>query len=57
LLASSLASSLYNPLFPSTRSANANANTLAARYMLLCVVASDVHDEEIDRWSEASVLF
>jgi hypothetical protein len=44
-------------LFPSARSANANTNTWGARYLLLCVVvASFVHDEEIDRWSEASIL-
>jgi hypothetical protein len=42
---------------PSARSANTNANTYGARYLLLCVVvASAVHDEEIDRWSEVSVL-
>jgi hypothetical protein len=57
LLASSLASSLHSPLFPSTHSANANGNTKSARYLLLCVVvASAVQDEEIDRWSEASIL-
>jgi hypothetical protein len=57
LLASSLVISLHNPLFPSTRSAIANTNTLGARYLLLCVVvAGVVQDEEIDRWSEASVL-
>jgi hypothetical protein len=50
LLPSSLVISLHNPLFPSTRKANANANTLGARYLLLCVVVvSVVQDEEIDR--------
>jgi hypothetical protein len=56
LLASSLAISLHNLLFPSTRLANANANTYDARYFLLCVVASVVHDEEVVEWSEASIL-
>jgi hypothetical protein len=57
LLASSLASSLQTPMSPSARSANTNANTYGARYLLLCVVvASAVQDEEIDRWSEVSVL-
>jgi hypothetical protein len=56
LLASSLVISLHNPLFLCTRSANANANTWGARYLLCVVVASDVQDEEIDKWSEASVL-
>jgi hypothetical protein len=56
LLASSLAISLHIPLFPSTRSANANA--YGARYFLLCVVvvASVVQDEEVVEWSEASAL-
>jgi hypothetical protein len=55
LLASSLAISLHNHLFPSTRSAN--ANTKVARYFLLCiVVASVVQDEEVVEWSEASAL-
>jgi hypothetical protein len=48
LLASSLVISLYNPLFPFTRSANANANTEGVRYLLLSViVASDVQDEKM----------
>jgi hypothetical protein len=57
LLASSLAIFLHNLLFPSTCSANANANTQGARYFLLCVViASVVQDEEVVEWSEASAL-
>jgi hypothetical protein len=57
LLASSLAISLHNPLFPSTHSANANANTLGARYFMLCViVASVAQDEEVVEWSEVSAL-
>jgi hypothetical protein len=57
LLASSLAISLHNLLFPFTHSANANANTEGARYFLLCVViTSIVHDEEVVEWSEASIL-
>jgi hypothetical protein len=57
LLTSSLAISLHNLLFPSTHSANANANTYGARYFLLCVVvASVVQDEEVVEWSEASAL-
>jgi hypothetical protein len=57
LLASSLAISLHNLLFPSTRSANTNANTYGARYFLLCVVvASAMQDEEVVEWSEASAL-
>jgi hypothetical protein len=57
LLISSLAISLHNTLFPSTRSANTNANTKGARYFLLCVVvASVVLDEEVIEWSEASAL-
>jgi hypothetical protein len=57
LLASSLAISVQNLLLLSARSANANANTSGARYFLLCVVvASDVQDEEVVEWSEASAL-
>jgi hypothetical protein len=57
LLASSLAISLQNLLFPSTRSANTNANTYVARYFLLCVVvASLVQDEEVVEYREASTL-
>jgi hypothetical protein len=57
LLASSLAISVQNLLLLSAHSANANANTSGARYFLLCVVvASDVQDEEVVEWSEASAL-
>jgi hypothetical protein len=57
LLASSLAIFLHDLLFPSTHSANANANTKGAGYLLLCVViACDVQDEEINRRSKASFL-
>jgi hypothetical protein len=38
LLALLLAISLHNSLFPSTRLANANANTQGARYFLLLQV-------------------
>jgi hypothetical protein len=57
LLASSLAISLQNLLFPFTCLANADTNTQGARYFLLCVVvASVVQDEEVVEWSEASAL-
>jgi hypothetical protein len=57
LLALSLAISLHNISFPSTRLANANANTQGARYFLLCVVVgSVVWVEEVVEWSEASAL-
>jgi hypothetical protein len=57
LLASSLAISLHNLSFPSTRSANANANTSGVRYFLLrVVVASVMQDEEVVEWSEVSAL-
>jgi hypothetical protein len=57
LLASSLASSIHNSLFPSARSANINANTYGARYLLFCVlVVSVVQDEEVVDWSEVSAL-
>jgi hypothetical protein len=57
LLALSFTISLHNFLFPSTRLANANANTKGARYFLLCaVIASVVQDEEVVEWSQASAL-
>jgi hypothetical protein len=57
LLASLLAISLHNPLFPSTCSANTNTNTKGARYFLLSVVvASVMQDEEVIEWIEASAL-
>jgi hypothetical protein len=57
LLASSLAISLHNLLFPSTHLANANDNTKGARNFLLCVVVANVvRDKEVVEWSEASAL-
>jgi hypothetical protein len=56
LLASSLAISLHNLLFPSTRPANVNANTKGARYLSLCVIVASVVQDEIVEWSEASAL-
>jgi hypothetical protein len=57
LVPSSLAIFLHNILFPSTRSANANANTYGARYFLLCVVIVDaMQDEEVVERSEASAI-
>jgi hypothetical protein len=57
LLASLLAISLHNLLYPSTHSANANTNTYGARYFLLCVVVTSVvHDDKVVKWSEVSAL-
>jgi hypothetical protein len=56
LLASLLAISLHNPLFSSTHSANANANTYGAKYFLLYVVIASVVQDEVVEWTEASTL-
>jgi hypothetical protein len=57
LLASSVAISLHNLLFPSTHLANANANTYGAWYFSLCVVVASVgQDEEVIESSEVSAL-